>query len=187
MTEPINEDIEPLNEGGGNMMEQMQQMEKLMQMQMQMMKMNFSAGGLDTSSTSQGNTLADTWTQEGFVRKQVRQVKVPEGRHNMSLAEFRTYSKDCRDYQFLTQYSDQQVVLQMRLNMDVDLKRAIDTNYSDEWDSKTVDDAIEAVGSIVNEIRNPAVYRKEFDGMQQRNDEPIREFVQNLKSVAFLE
>ena len=157
------------------------QMETLMSMQLKM-----TQGTISNTTPQENNTLADDWRRvEGSsTRKLVRQVKVPEGRHDMSLAEFRTYSKDCKDYAFLTQYSDQQVVLQMRLHMDVDLKRAIDTNYCDVWDSYTVEDAIKAVGSIVNEISNPAVYRKEFDNMEQPGDEPIREFVVRLKTCA---
>ena len=34
----------------------------------------------------------------------------------------------------LTNYSDLQVVLQIRMNMDDDLKRAIDTNFNNIWD-----------------------------------------------------
>ena len=45
----------------------------------------------------------------------------------MNASEFRTFRKDCIDYQRLTNYTDKQVVLQMRMNMDTDLKQAIDT------------------------------------------------------------
>ena len=72
----------------------------------------------------------------------VKNVKVPEGRYNMNSNEFRTFCKDCRDYKKLTQYTDEQVVLQIRLNMDSDLKRAIDVNFRDEWDAYPVEDAI---------------------------------------------
>ena len=79
MQEPNGENIASSSDGGGNITQQMQQMEKLMQMQLQMMKLNMS-GGQDTASITQGNTLADTWlTQEGLGKKQVRQVKVPKG------------------------------------------------------------------------------------------------------------
>ena len=62
---------------------------------------------------------------------QVRNVKVPEGKYNMSMSEYRTYAKDCKSYQTLTSYDDRTVVLQMRLNMDDELKRSVDTNYAD--------------------------------------------------------
>ena len=114
----------------------------------------------------------------------VRQVKVPQGNYNMSLAEFRTYKKDCIDYKRLTQNADNQMVLQMRLNMDNDLKRAIDTNYSAEWDSFTTEQALIAIGKMVNEISNPAVHRKEFDNMSQSADETVREFTTRLKACA---
>ena len=113
----------------------------------------------------------------------VKNVKVPEGRYNMSISEFRTYAKDCLSFRTLTKYDDAQIVLQLRLYMDSDLKRAIDTNYPD-WDSKTVEDAVNVVGKIVNQISNPAVYRKEFDSMVQGADETIREFVTRLRGCA---
>ena len=113
----------------------------------------------------------------------MKNVKVPEGRYNMSLAEFRTFSTDCRSYLKLTNLTDAQVVMQLRLHMDGDLKRAIDTNHLD-WDRKTVEQAITTVGEIVNQTSNPAVYIKEFDSMVQGTDEPIREFVTSLRSCA---
>ena len=87
-----------------------------------------------------------------------KNVKVPEGRYSMSLSEYRTYSKDCVDYKTLTGLQDNQIVLQMRLNMDSDLKQAIDTNYPN-WRTSTVEEAIKCVGEVVNQISNKAVYR----------------------------
>ena len=98
----------------------------------------------------------------------VKNVKVPEGRYNMSLAEYRTYVNDCNAYQVLTGYTDNQIVLQLRLNMDAELKRSVDVNYPD-WHTKSVGEA---------------VYRKEFDNMGQTKDEPIREFATRLRSCA---
>ena len=63
----------------------------------------------------------------------VMRVKPPEGLYTMSAADYRSYMKDCRAYQELTNLSDHQIVLQLRLSMDLDLKRVIDTNYP-EWD-----------------------------------------------------
>ena len=89
---------------GNDVMQRLQQMEKLMHMQMQMMQLNIQNAQGTPLPTQGDNTLADAWTtQATFARKQVRQVKVPEGRHDMSLTEFRTYRKDCKDYAFLTQ------------------------------------------------------------------------------------
>ena len=102
----------------------------------------------------------------------------------MSIAEFRTYRKDCLDYKKLTKYSDEQIVMQLRLSMDVDLKRAIDTNYGETWNSFSVEHAVRIIGELINHISNSAVYRKEFDHMNQLNDEPIREYVTRLKACA---
>ena len=112
-----------------------------------------------------------------------KNVKVPEGRYTMSLSEYRTYSKDCVDYKTLTGLNDNQIVLQMRLNMDNDLKLAIDTNFPD-WRTKTVEDAIKNVGEIVNQISNCAVYRKQFHSMMQGESEPIREFCTRLRNCS---
>ena len=97
----------------------------------------------------------------------VKHVKVPEGRYNMSLSDLKTYSRDCYDYQTLTNYTNNQIVLQMRMNMDSDLKRSIDLNHSD-WRDKTVIDAVKIVNDIIKQSSNPTVYWKEFDNMVQR-------------------
>ena len=119
-----------------------------------------------------------------LVNSEVKQVNESEGRYNMTLQEYRTFKKDCTDYKKLTNYSDEQVVLQMRLDMDGDLKRAIDTNYGNDWDSLLLNEALKAVGKIIHQISNPVVYRKEFDKMHQKENEPICEFVTHLKSCA---
>ena len=108
----------------------------------------------------------------------VKNGKVPEGRYSMSLSEFRTFKKDCIDYAKLsTGLSDEQIVIQIRAYMDTDLKRAIDTNYGDNWNNDTVVQAVEKVGEIVSHISNPAVYRKQFDEMNQGEKESIKEYV----------
>ena len=84
----------------------------------------------------------------------------------------------------MTQYTDRQIILQMRLNMDIDLKRSIDTNYGSQWDNNTVADALDAVKTIVLCTSNVAVYRKEFDGMVQKQGETIQELVTKLKKCA---
>ena len=110
-------------------------------------------------------------------------VKVPEGSHNMSPSEFRTYKKDCTDYKKLTGSADNQIVLHLRLHMDADLKRIIDTNHSD-WDSKSVEEAMNTIEEIVTELSNPVVYRKHFDELYQKKDERIQEYVTELRNVA---
>ena len=112
--------------------------------------------------------------------KPMKNVKVPEGLYNMSSADFRTYHKDILDYQLLTQCSDRQIVLQMRLNMDFDLKRAIDTNYLRLWDAFTVNDTLAAFKRIGQQTSNVAVFRKEFDNMVQKDTENIQEFITRL-------
>ena len=132
--------------------------------------------GIHPSTTPSTPTEPGNGTPGTPATHHIKNVKVPEGRYNMSLAEFRTYSTDCRSYLKLTNLTDAKAVLQLHLNMDGDLKRAIDTNYLD-WDTKTVEEAIAIVGEIVHQTSNPAVYIKEFDSMVQGTNEPIREFV----------
>ena len=114
----------------------------------------------------------------------VKKCKVPVGTYNMSPAEFRSYSKDIKDFQKLTGYTDNQVVLQIRLNMDSELKRCIDTNYPNVWDAYTTEEAIKAVESIVKQESNVAVFRKTFDNSNQHETESIREYATRLKAVA---
>lgn len=114
----------------------------------------------------------------------VKNVKVPEGRHDMNPNEFRTFSKDCRDYKKLTKYSDEQIVLQVRLNMDTELKRAIDVNIKDAWDAYTVEEAIDAIGTLLKSKHTPVVYRKEFDRLSQHEGEDFKTFVTRLKACA---
>ena len=113
----------------------------------------------------------------------VMHIKVPEGSYSMSPAEYRTYKKDCESYRTLSNLTDHQVVLQIRMNMDSDLKRIIDTNHPD-WDTKTVNDAVQIVGDIVNEISNPVVYQNKFNQMNQTAEEPIREYLTRLRICA---
>ena len=113
----------------------------------------------------------------------VMRVKPPEGSYTMSPADYRSYKKDCSAYQELTKLSDHQIVLQLRLSMDADLKRIIDTNYP-RWDTMTVEDAVKVVGEIVKESSNPVVYRKHFHELVQQRDEPIQDFVTKLRTCA---
>ena len=63
--------------------------------------------------------------------------------------------------------------LSMTLSMNVDFKRAINTNYSKIWNSLSVDNAVRIINELINHINNAAVYRKEMDHMKQIKDEHI--------------
>ena len=101
----------------------------------------------------------------------------------MSHSEFRSYKKDCQAYQKLTKRPDNEIVLQLRLSMDADLKRIIDTNYPN-WEGFAVDDAINTVEQIVRETCNPVVYRKQFSELSQLKDEKIHDFHTKLRACA---
>ena len=116
--------------------------------------------------------------------QEVKHIKAPEGRYDMNSAEFRMYTKDCRDFRTLTRFTDEQIVLQMRLNMDTELKRAIDTNLGVRWNSLSVEDALSSIKSTIKHTSNSAVFRKDFGGMNQNNGESVREFITRLKSCA---
>ena len=102
----------------------------------------------------------------------------------MNSHELRTYTKDCTDFQKLTACTDQQAVLQMRMNMDETLKQAIDANYASTWDAMSVSEALGAVGTILKRTTNPVVYRRQFDGMVQSKTETVKEFITRLKICA---
>ena len=140
-------------------LQQMQAMQKLMDTQFQMMKMQ-----MEQQQQQQPAAAATATQNDGAMAAPasiVKNVKVPEGRHDMNPNEFRTFSKDCRDYKKLTQYSDQQIVLQIRLNMDAELKRAIDVNIKEDWDSYDVETAIKTIGSLLkSKHASSVVYRQ---------------------------
>ena len=148
---------------------QMNDLQQLVALQMQVMEMH-------TKSIADPS-LRSTPT---ISSQQVKNIKAPEGR--MSTAEFRMYSKDCRDFMKLTQFTNEQIVIQMRLNMDADLKRVVDTNFGDSWNEKSVEDALISIKEIIKNTRNSAVHKKMFDGMSQKSSESVREFITRLKA-----
>ena len=101
-------------------------------------------------------TIADPsfWSTLTISSQQVKNIKAPEGRYDMSTTEFRMYYKDCRDFMKLTEFTDEQIVIQMRLNMDADLKRAVDTNFGDSWNEKSVKDALKTIKEMIKKNKN---------------------------------
>ena len=83
--------------------------------------------------------------------------------------------KDCNDYKKLTKYTDAEIV-QLRLHMDQNLKWAIDVNYGNNWDNKTLTVALDDIKAIVQRTCNEAVYQKEFQGLMRREHETIAEY-----------
>ena len=157
--------------GGGSLQQQLLDMQKIMDLQMKTISAQTELFAQSQAGAQlRHSTLAN-------LSQMVKNVKVPEGHYTMSLSEYRTFRKDCIDYRKLTQYSDEQIVLQIRMNMDAALKRAIDTNFCDAWNTFTVEIAVEKIGEIVNHVSNSAVYRKQFDEMNQNGNESIREYV----------
>ena len=158
--------------------QQVEAMQKLMDTQLQMMQLQIQQQQLQQQTAAQANITATPVTST------VKNVKVPEGQLDMNPNEFRTFSKDCRDYKKLTNYSDEQIVLQIRMNMDADLKRSVDVNFKEEWDSYTVEEAMKAVGKLLKSKNTPVVYRREFDGMMQNEGEDFKTFITKLKACA---
>ena len=76
-------------------LEQMKTMQKLMETQMQMMQLQL-----------QQNNVGNQQTTGMAVPASVKNVTVPEGRYDMNSNDYRTFSKDCRDYKKLTNYSN---------------------------------------------------------------------------------
>ena len=63
---------------------------------------------MSTPGMSSHGTLSSHSQQIGLI-----QIKVLEGLYNMNPCEFRTYRKDCLDYKKLTQFTNEEVVLQV--------------------------------------------------------------------------
>ena len=102
----------------------------------------------------------------------------------MNSHELRTHTKDCNDFKKLNACTDEQAVLQMRMNMEEPLKQAIDAKYAHKWDAFIVKEALDAVGTILKRTTNPVVFRKQFDGMVQSKSESVKEFITRLKICA---
>ena len=110
-------------------------------------------------------------------------IKPPEGLYSMSRGDFRTYKKDVETYQRLTNFTEAQIILQLRLHMDMDLKRVIDANYPN-WEQLTLGDALNAVEHVVKETSNPAVYRKLFQETNQLKNESFQTFYTKLRGLS---
>ena len=146
------------------MEEQLQQLQELMKLQME--------------TSLQVSRIATMKSHD------IKHVKAPEGRYDMKSGEFRIYSKDYRDFKKLTKQSDEDIVIQMRLNMDEELKRAVDTNFGEEWNSFSLDQALSSIKDLMKSTSNAAIYRKEFDSLSQKNGESVREYITRLKACA---
>ena len=114
------------NEAGSSdnaaMQKQLDDMQKLLSTQLQIIQLTTAAAANNPNQQQAQITQA-----AGTVKR----IDTPSARYDMSAHEFRTYKKDCIDFQKLTKYSDEQTVLQMRIHMDTALKQAIDANFSD--------------------------------------------------------
>ena len=162
-------------------LQQMQAMQKMMETQLEMMKIQMQQQTLNPPQQPTTNNDGAMAAPAAIVKN----IKVPEGKHDMNPNEFRTFSKDCRDYKKLTKYSDEQIVLQIRLNMDTELKRAIDVNIKDAWDAFDVEKAIETIGTLLKcKHASSVVYRKEFDRLTQHEGEDFKSFLTRLKACA---
>ena len=144
---------------------QMQTMQQLMNQQMELFRLQMQINPVVAQQTPPPVTAPPP--QQAEAVSSIKRANAPCGRYDMNSHELRTYTKDCNDFQKLTACTDEQAVLQMRLNMDEPLKQAIDANYSSTWDGFTVKEALEAVGTILKRTTNPVVFRKQFDGMVQ--------------------
>ena len=142
------------NDGANAMAKQMENMQKLLDTQLQIIQMSRNA-------QPQPTTAQATST--------IKRIDAPVARYDMTSHEFRSYKKDCKDFKALTNYSDLQTVLQMRIHMDAPLKQAIHSQ------TLTVADALEKIGTLLKSVTNLIVHRKEFDNMVQIETDSITE------------
>ena len=121
------------------------ELQRRVQLQVQAMQMQTQMFAQQNEQSLWNCTLTTSTSSSSI---NVRQVKIPDRHYNMNLSKYRTYCKDGRDYKTLTNYTDNQTVLEMHLHMDKDLTRAIDTNYSTSRNSFTLDEAIKTERNI---------------------------------------
>ena len=137
-----------------------------------------------TSSDQTPNNAPDRSSSNRLVQREIKNVKPPTGTYEMSSVEYRTFCRDWRDYQRLTQDCDSAIVTHMRLTCGAQLRQAIDTIHGDKWQGYSVDRALQEIGQITKHSSNPAVARKRFHGLAQTPTEPIREFVVRCRQTA---
>ena len=78
---------------GNDLQTRINELQKLVQLQVQAMQMLTQMFTQQNKQSLWNCTLATSTTSID-----VRQVKVPDRHYNMTLSEYRTYFKDCRDY-----------------------------------------------------------------------------------------
>ena len=166
---PIAGAQDPTGTGEDAYQKKLSDMQQLLNTQLQIMQ-------LQANNVAQNNRAQAAST--------VRRLPTPTARYDMTSHEFRSYKKDCSDFQKLMQYTDEQTVLQMRLNMDSTLKQSIDANYTGVWDGFTVEVALQKIETLLKRVVNPVVHRKRFDEMTQNSNERITEFITRLKICA---
>ena len=110
--------------------DQINSMQQLMSQQLQLMQLQMQNTTPQAASTT------------------IKRVIIPSGRYDMNSHELRTYTKDCTDFKKLTACTDEQAILQMRMNMDESLKQAIDANYGNTWDAPHIAGCIDSYRNI---------------------------------------
>ena len=103
--------------------------------------------------------------------------------HDMTQSQFRQFENDWRVYKQLINLQPDKLVLHL-YNACEDSVRNTITNAHPDFLSKTEDQALETIKSIVTHKVNPAVHRKAFTSIIQNDQETIQTFLVRLRSAA---
>ena len=81
-------------------------------------------------------------------------------------------------------YTDQELVMQVWLHMDIDLKDAIDTNSKYQWCLFIVDEALDSISELIKQLSSLPVYRIEETLMSWNRKQMRGEFIMRLKACS---
>ena len=105
--------------------------------------------------------------------------------YTMSTGAFRGWKRSMEDWIKLSKLPREDAVLNIRLNCEEKLRRAIDAQFpSGRWSSFSVEDAFDAVSKITTKTMNKAVVWDKFFSMKQTSTESAKEYIHRCQQVA---
>ena len=117
--------------------------------------------------------------------RNVKPVTPEKCMYEMSTSAFRGWKRSMEDWIKLTRISRGDAVLNIRLNCEERLRRAIDAQFSSSrWSLLTIEEAFVAVMKITTKTVNKAVLWDRFFSMRQGTDESVKEYIHKCQQAA---
>ena len=125
--------------------------------------------------------VSDTTPRHG-TSKPIVPEKCP---YTMSTGAFRGWQRSMEDWIKLSRTPRADAVLNIRLNCEEKLRRAIDAQFPpDRWSSFSMKDAFDAISKITTKTVNRAVLWDKFFSMKQTSSESAKEYIHRCQQVA---